>query len=57
MYLDSGDNPRGSGFGTVSTCISSNGEVGLVFLVFPLEAAGIVIILQDVHMESFPGVI
>ena len=52
----SADKPIGSGLGTVSTCISSNGFDTMDVRGFPLECAGIVIILHDVHMLSIPGV-
>ena len=55
--IDFPDIPWGSGFGTVSTWISSRGNVGKEFLDFPLEAAGMVIILHDVHTESLPDII
>ena len=52
LFLDSGDKPRGSGLGTVSTYISFNGDTDWLILAFPLEAAGVVIILQDVQVKA-----
>ena len=57
LDLDSFDTPKGSGLGTVSTCISSRNFLGVEVLVLTRALWGIDVILHDVQKESTEGVI
>ncbi len=46
-------NPIGSGFGTVSTWISSKGLLAFGILDFPLNAAITVMVLHDVNCNLY----
>ena len=48
---------NGSGFGTVSTCISSKKDLGVEVRVLDLAACGILVILHDVQNLSTLGMI